>query len=416
MRSISEGLGFEITTTTLESADFGVADKQQATIKKTPEVERIVPEELEYAYIRHPITFNSINKATQAIMSAGWHLSCSDENVLEYFGEFLKKIGEVGENVTFEEILESIFQYQMIYGNAYLETVLNKYHTDIVDLVILDPKRIDYAKLSDGRIALDNFGKPIGYIQKWPYEVQTTGKGDLFPEDSEIALGSNEIFLLPERICHFKLYTYGDRFYGQGLIEAAYKSILYEMSIQKANINTAIQRGESPLVDYVGDQLHEPTPQQITNAVENMKDFSFSKYFAFPYWHKIEPINAKPNNTLTETIRILRENIGASLGMPMAFATGSGERTNRATLATQHLFLTFTLNDIVKKTLATLRKYVFQRICEYNKFEEVPEIIWGHIGVEEINEKASRLTNYSKVWDLMPESMKKYVTESERLK
>ena len=419
MVTISDGLGFEKLVTLAEAVPVDVPE--QKTIKQTPDVERISLEELELSYLRHPIIFNAINKSVQSIMSAGWELRAKDPDVLSYFKNFIDSVGKVGENVTFEEILESLFQYQMIYGNTYLETVLGKHTKDpnnIVDLVILDPKRMDYAKKSDSKIALDKFCKPVGYIQQWPFEVDPSNKGDVIPKDSDISLDNNQIFLLPERICLFKLYTFGDRFYSIGLAEAAYKSILYELAIKKAHYNSVEQKGEPPIIDYVGDQFHQPTPQQIQNSVETMKKFKYNRYFAFPYWHKVEPLNYKPNDMIIDSLKYLREDIASSVGMPLSFAIGSGEDTNRSTLATQHLFLASTLNNVVKKTLSTLRKNIFERISKFNKFDEVPEIVWNHIGVEEINDKAKRLTEYVKAGSLPPtdEGLTDYIKQSERLK
>lgn len=412
MKSISQGFGLEKTFTLSEVEPEA---EEQKTVKATPEIIRVPPEELEYAYIKHPIIFNAINKATQAIMSAGWELKCDDPQILEYFKSFLGNIGKVGENITFEEILESLFQYQLIYGNAFLETVLNKYRNNIVDLVVLDPKRIDYAKKGDGTIVLDKFGKPIGYTQKLPYVVSVTGKGDPIPQGSEVSLMENNIFLIPERICHFKLYTYGDRFYGQGLIEAAYSSIIYEMNIRKSMANSIEQKGIAPLVDYVGDPLHEPTPPQIQNALEKMRKFKSNRYFAFPYWHKITPIEAKPNDIIENFLKYLREDICASLGVPTAFSIGSGEATNRSTLETQQLLMTYTLNDIVKRTLAIIHKQIFKRICDYNGFQVVPRLVWGYIGIEELNQKHRRLVNYAKAGGIDLEKLKAYVNKSEKL-
>lgn len=418
MRSISQGLGFEKLITLAEALPVAEVPEPK-TLKETPIIERVDPEELEYAYVKHPIIFNSINKSTQSIMSAGWEIRANDPKVLDFFKKFVEDVGKVGEKVTFDEILESLFQYQMIYGRAFLETVLGKNTPDpnnIVDLVILDPKRMDYAKKSADKIALGKYEEPIGYTQTIPYDIDTTGLGDPIPEGSEISLLANQIFLLPKRITQFKLYTFGDRFYAQGLVEPAYKSIIYEMMIKKSHANSIRQRGSAPFVDYVGDTFHEPTPGQITGAVENLKRLKSNMYLAFPYWHNIKPLESRPNPLIPETLQYLREDIGASLGMPMAFATGSGEKTNRATLATQHLFLTFTLNDIVKRTISTLRKSVFRRICKYQKFKEVPEIVWGHIGVEEINEKADRITKYVKEGILSPEDVREFALRSERLK
>jgi hypothetical protein len=54
------------------------------------------------------MTFNGINKSTQAIMSAKYEIKCSDENVKNYFNNFIETIGKVGEDITFDELLYSI--------------------------------------------------------------------------------------------------------------------------------------------------------------------------------------------------------------------------------------------------------------------------------------------------------------------
>ena len=419
MRSISQGLGIEKVYTLANASPSSDKDPKQATMKETPKIVRVPRSELEYAYIKSPVVFNAINKLTQSIMSAGWELRSSDDEALKFFQDFLANIGTVGGDITFNEILENLFQYQMIYGGAYIETVLGA-HTDnpnnIVDLVLLDPKRMDYAKKEDQSIALDVYGNPVGYTQSVPYEVDASVHGDMIPEDASILLENNQIFLEPSRIVQFNLYTVGDRFYGFGLIEPSYTSILNELTIKRINADSVEQKADAPIIDYVGDSFHEPTPQQITNALENLKKMKSNRFLAFPHWHKVEPLNVKPSDAVKSTLTYLRQDMSASLGMPLAFATGSGEATNRATLATQHTFLTLTLNDIINKTLAILHKFVFKRLAEYNNFKDVPKIVWGNVGVEEINEKAERLKNYAREGLITPEEARDYILQSERLK
>lgn len=415
MKFIGEVLGVEKTITLAEAEPEEVP--AQVTYKSTPEEERISSEELERAYRKDSITKSAIFKATQAIMAAGWKLQCEDPKILEFFQNFIEKVGKVGERVTFDEILESIFKYQMIYGSAYLETVLGKYTNNlnnIVDLVILDPKRIDYAKDAKGTIVLDKYGMPIGYTQKLPYGVSTEGKGDPFPK--EISRGTNLIFLNPKRVCHFKFDTVGDRFYGIGLVEPAYTSILRKMNIELAQANSIFQRGTSPVIDYVGDEFHEPTPQQIDNATKKMVKLQHNRYMAFPKWHKLETIEMRDTGAVDRALAYLRENQTASLMTAMAIATGSGERTNRATLSTQLKFMEFALNGLVRKTLSTIRKYIFSRICIFHKFGEVPRIVWGNISVEEVNDKAKRIVDYVDKGIISPDDVKDFALESEGLK
>jgi hypothetical protein len=395
------------------------SDKTAPTTVQAPypqEVKRIASSDLELCYIFDPIIFNAINKNVQTIMAAGHRISCKDKKVEDYFvNEFIPNIGQVGEDITWNELLEVSFQNLMIYGRHYIETVLNVYRTDVLDLVSLDPKLMDYARDSMRRIVVDKYGKPIGYTQNLPYGVDITGKGDPVPEGSGVVLINRQIFILPERIAYFKLYTYGNRFDGLGLIEPAYQSIVRKQNIEEAQANSIYARGTYPIVDYVGNENHFPTPNMIKSASEKLSEMAHNRYFALPYWHKLEPIEVKQSEVVDNTMKWLRESASASLGMPMAFATGSGEATNRATLGTLQKFMEFSLKDIVGRVCAQMKQHVFRRICAYKGFKEIPDLIWGDIGAESVDDKAMRLQNYVKVGALDPKIVETFALESEKL-
>jgi len=390
---------------------------EQVGVKATPGIEDLPEDmyELERAYKKDPVAFNSINKAVQMIMAAGYEFRAENENTKNQFEEFFANIGNVGEDITFDELLEAIFRYEMIYGNAFVEIVFNKKMNRVVDLALFDPKRMDYAKSSEGKIALDKYGKPVGYTLKLPYGV--VGKSDPIPKEHEgkISLSNNMIFILPQRVCHFKLYTVGDRFYGIGMIEPAYKSIVRKMNIEEAQTNSIYSRGTYPVVAYVGDQMHEPTPQDIENVLQNLVKLKHDRYFAFQHWVKVEPLEVKQSDIVDQTLEYLRLNETASLGMPMAFATGAGEKTNRATLNNQQKFLEFTLNDIVKKTMSTFRKYILKRISFYNGFGDVPYLKWGKVGTEEVSEKSERIVKYVKNGIITEQEAKEIIKRLEEL-
>ena len=411
MGIISNLLGTGTISRELAVASVG----EPISIKVTPEVVRVDPQELEQAYVSDAIYFNSINKSTQMIMAAGYNL-IDDTN--DYFKNFMENIGGIGEDITFNELFEAIFKFQMIYGNAYVELVFDKKtQKKVVDLTLIDPKRVDFAMNGSNKIVTDEHGKPVGYTLKVPWGYDIIGKSDPIPKkyEGKVSLNSNQIFMLPHRICHFKLYTYGDRFYGLGLIEPSYKSALYKKNIEEAQANSIYQRGQYPVIAYVGDEQHEPTPQDIQTVLDNLIKLKHDRYMAFQYWTKVEPLEVKQSDITQNTLEYLRRNQTASLGMPEAFATGAGEKTNRATLTNQQKFLEFTLYDIVYKTLSTIRKYIFKRICFYNHITKVPNIKWGDIEAEELNDKASRINNYVKSGILNPEEVKSFVLKSEEL-
>jgi hypothetical protein len=58
---------------------------------------------------------------------------------------------------------------------------------------------------------------------------------------------------------------------------------------------------------------------------------------------------------------------------------------------------------------------VFKRICSYNNFKEIPDLIWGDIGAESLDDKATRLQNYVKVGALNPKVVETFALESEKL-
>ena len=394
------------------------SDKTVPTTVQAPypmEVKRVSAWDLETCYIFDPIIFNAVNKNVQTIMSAGYTIRCKNKKVEDYFKDLLDNIGKVGGDITFNELLEVTYQNLFIYGRHYMETVLNTFGTDIVDLVSLDPKLIDYARDSMRRICVDKYGKPMGFTQNLPYGVDITGKGDIVPDGSGIVLINRQIFILPERIAYLKLYTYGNRFDGLGLIEPAYKSIVRKQNIEEAHANSIYARGTYPLVDYVGNENHFPTPNMIKAASEKLSEMQHNRYFAVPYWHKIEPIEVKQSEVVDNAMKLFRENASASLGLPMAFATGSGEATNRATLGTLQKFMEFSLKDMVGRVCAQYKQQVFKRICAYNNFEDIPDLIWGDIGAESIDDKATRLQNYVKVGALNPKVVELFALESEKL-
>ena len=77
--------------------------------------------------------------------------------------------------------------------------------------------------------------------------------------------------------------------------------------------------------------------------------------------------------------------------------------------------MSHTLNDIVKKTCATIKKYIFKRMSEAEKFEENPKLAWGEVVTMGLDEKAKRLIEYTKAGIFTPEEIKDYAIESEKL-
>ena len=419
------GLSDELMIKTLASdKDDAKLDAAPVSIASgEPESIDVSDEELELSYRKEPQVFHSINLKVQMIMGAGRELrvdkDIEDGKVLNFFRDFLDNVGEIGGEETEEEILEKIFQNELMHGKHFIETVYNKKETRIVDLTTQDPKQFDYARNNRKAIVFDDIGKPIGFTQQLPPNIDTSGKGDLVPDN--VDLKNNQIFLLPHRIAFFKLYTYGDGLNPLGVIEPGYKSIVRKQNIEEAQTNSIYARGTFPIIDYVGTPERFPTPKMLANATRKLAQMQHNRYFAFPYWHRIEPLEVKQSDIVENTVKNLREEITASVGMPLAFSMGTGEATNRATLNNQQKMLEFSLNDVVKKTIATFRKQIFRRISRLMDFRDedgkliIPYYVWGDVGAEDKDAKAQRLTNYLKNGGITPEYVMPFVIKSEDL-
>ncbi len=412
---------YDIKELAAETTDSKASSGTTTTAAVGEGVPRVSKVELRDDYLGDSIVFNSVNKNTQTIVAAGYDLRCDgpdSKKVLDFFNRLLYvTLGDSGNDETWEEMLDGHFTKSQVYGDNYIEKVFNKRQTKIVDLVSLNSERMDYARDHRGNVLLDEKGNPIGYTQSLPTSVDTTGKGDT-PIPEGIKLIENMIYIKAGRIAHFKLYPFGDGFESFGTIEPAHDDIIYKKNIEKANANYIVQRGLNPIIDYVGSSERFPTPKMIDHATKKLSQMNYKRYFAFPYWHKVEALEFKSSEAVNDSLKTFRENISASLGIPLALGTGVGEATNRSTLVTQQKFLELTLTDIVKRTVSFFTRRIFREIAKLEGFKSVPYMVWGDLGAESKDAKAKRLADYanSKVGILPPKFALEYVIKSEDLR
>ena len=414
MGFFSNALGRRVVTLATGSS-MGSPISLNVGIKSTDRVKR---ELLESDYRFDPVTFNMINKQTQLILHAGFRFSAKRVSNQKFFDNFFENIGKVGEEITKEELAEYILQDMIMYGNSFVELIYDaRTDSKIVDLKTIPEKKMDYAKNAMGEVAVDEMGKPIGFVMTLPWGANTEGKGDKVPMRyvDKVTIDGNQIFFLPKRIAHFKLFTYGDRFYGIGLIEPGHSATFRKLKIEEARANEIYTRGTNTIIATVGNTVHEAGPQELSDALDQISKFRHDRFFSFPDWVKISTLPVQDNDAVDKTLDYMTTLQSASAGMPKAFATGSGEATNRATLNNQQRFLELSSEHIVKKFTAAFKRYVLKRISETNNISEVPDIVWGDVRAEEKNEKAERIRLYVKEGILDAEEAREYAITSEDL-
>jgi hypothetical protein len=405
MNTIAQALNVDTFTLAAVEASVGLGSTGKPETKKsTPMLQRVPLNELELVYIKDSTVFNSINKIRQTIMSAHHTLKCRDKKVLAYFEAFTQNLGNSGSDITWDELLSRIFLHQCIYGRSWIENIYNTRGNRIVDWDMVDPKTMDYAKNTNQKIVMDRFGKPIGYIQTIPYS-----EAIIFPNQSKapenVSLGTNDIFIEPKRIAQIKLYTVGDGFYGIGLIEPIYLNSIRKQNVEEA-LASAIWRHGFPIMwAQLGDLQHEPTPQQIQTMLEKLKDLTFKKEIATPYYYNLQILESKKATKLQEHLDYFQNQQVTGLGIPKPYATGIGEATNRATLNNMSDLFQLTLRDIITNTCDSIQKYMFRPVCQLEGFKEVPRIEWDMVGIDELDRKSKRILEYIKS-GLLPADMK----------
>jgi len=388
----------ELAIPTNPQADImGGAPKSIKTSEK--EYNRVEPEELELTYMINPIVFNSINKITQTIMSADHKISAKDKSVQSFFRNFTESLGTRGSEITWDDLLSQTFKNQCIFGKSFVENILNKAGDKIVDWDMLDVKRIEYAKDAEDNVVLDKHGNQVGYFQIFPDgtivpdAVINKSKSEA-PEG--VVVPDNAIYLSKKRVAQFKLYNVGDGFYPIGLVEPIYKVSLRKLNMEDALANAIYRHGFPIVYAKLGDDMHEPTPQQIINMNGKLKNINFRQEITTPYYYDLKILESQKAEKLKEHLDYFIEQEVSGLGIPEPYATGIGRDTNRSVLDNQSNLFRLTLRDIVEKTTTAIRLQLFAPLAKAMGFKEVPTIDWDIIGVDEQDKKAKRIIEYVK--------------------
>ena len=371
------------------------------TTKVTPTIQRVSLPSLELCYATDAITFNYINKPTQAIMSAGYYLEGKESSV-NFFEDFFDRIGSKGGDLEFHDLLEGFFKHQFIFGKAFCEKIPSARDPKrIVDLDLIDPKTIDYAKDQYHNIVLDQYGNSVGFVQTLPYSYSVSQS--IVPP-TNVLLEPQQKFVPPERIAQFKFYTMGDNFYPIGLIEPAYAEIIRKRNTSSA-WNNSINRNGFPRLEVIfGDENHEPTEEMIQRGLEKIRNLDSMSVFAHPYYIKTQMVEAKAPEKLQGFLEYHTSEAVAASGQPNSLITGAGQNTNKSILNSQIAFAKMGLSENVNKTMDSFYKQIIKPIAEYEKIEPV-RIVWNKLAMEELDAKASRLQNYVSAGLLTPDDV-----------
>jgi len=354
---------------------------------------RIPMVELELAYLKHPLTFNSINRNTQTIVSTNEILIHENPEVVKYFRNFLDNIGTQGSQTSWSQLKEMIFRFPMIYGKQFTELIYDASGTEILDLDSIDPKQMDYATDSNSSVVLNDYGNPVGYVQTVPFS-HVGGIKSKFETPPGVVLNGNQIYIPASHIAQFKFWVVGPGFYPIGLIEPSYLSIKTVLQLNKDYAERAHTILFPMRVATVGDENHEPSPEKIRNITEGLKSATAATEVGLPYHIKLNILESQNPDSMKNFLGYFNEDIIQSSGIPAPYATGQAVNANKATLEKLNQMYELGLKDFVERTCRAIENQIFRPIAKINGIPGYPKIRIGPIGVDERNEKHNRLLGY----------------------
>lgn len=416
-------LGVEEKETVTELVEAQVPDSFgegfSIASKFTPSRVRVDRNELELAYIHDPVIFGGINRVTQTIMSTPRELSGGKEKYRKFIEKFMRNIGNSGNNNTEEEFLSRLFFSECVFGPGFIQFIYNRRGNLIVDIGIVDAKTMDYAKDGSGNIVMDQYGRPIGYTQKFPLMETIPERLSKFrkvPEGSEVSLYDNEIFIPATRIAMTKLFTVGDEFYPLGIVESIYKRSVRKLNMEEALANTVYTMGFPIKKCEVGDEKHKPTPGELNNVLEKLKKLDYKTSIALPYWQKLDLLQPSRIESLDKQFGYFINMQASGMGVPLAYITGSGEGIDKNTAVFVDNLFTATVADIINRTIRDISKNIFKKILEVefsngNKtfkidLNDVPYYKFDIPGIGALDKQADRLRKLEKA-GVLPEDKSK---------
>jgi hypothetical protein len=414
MRTIEELLfQREDTLEKKEKEEANTESDDPAAKKFQSDIIRKNKNDLYQMYVSNPVCFNTVNKYVQIIM-AGDFKFVGEQASVDFFENFYDGIGEAGSETDQYDLLADTFRHQLIGGSAWQENIFNKAGNKIVDLDIVNPLSMDYAKTTSDKLVLDDLMNPVGYVQTLP----STESEDLvqkFQIPEGVTLKPNQLFIPPERITHFKLYKVGDGFDGLGIVEPIFQSSLRKLNSEKGFAESASRLGSPIITAEIGDSLHEPTPNQIKNTLDEISKVNQKSAFATPYTTKLRLLEPRKPEKLKEYLDYFQMVEITGMGMPAAFSTGAGESTNRSTLNRQEYLLKLSLKEIIRRTTRTIEQKQLKPIAKQYGLK-APKLVWGEISLEELDSKSKRLVAYAGAGLIKPSpAIEKIIRDLERL-
>jgi len=296
---------------------------------------------LEQIYRMDGLVFGLINKYARDVVSGGYTIIADDEESRTTVENWCRdrKRG-------FGKFLRTVIRDCLIYGFAIYELVPNRANTEVLKILRIDPKSIDY-KREGGEIVQDEYGYPLAF-------VQTTQKG-------------RQIELPRERVAFFSLFSLEEGRMGISPLEVLYKPILYKLNMEEAVGESVWRIGFPPIILKVGDEKHPPSEELVTKLEGDLRNLTSKSAFIFPYWINMEAMELGRPERVETYLNYFSNIIRECLGFPRI---ETEERGRDTTLIDYER----TIKALQTELAEQIEEQIFEKLAAVYQLKETPRI------------------------------------------
>jgi len=221
------------------------------------------------------ISFSLVNYLASKIAGQGYYFECEDEDIL-------KKLEKWGKRIGLRFKLEDLSRDAIIYGTSWSEILYNELMSDIMDLKILDPDKMDFLRDKDDQVIMDDNEEPLAIVQKHNTKERIWYK-DRIEEVSPGTRDKGNIIYkakkgddLRKHIAYFKLVKLGDSRLGISMLQPCYRSALIRTNLSDMVGESGFRGGG--IVAYLQGN---PTEEFKKNLSEDLKNITSKNVFVF---------------------------------------------------------------------------------------------------------------------------------------
>jgi len=322
-------------------------------------VTRTVPlDKLERLYRIDWLTWRQVNKYIEKIVGPGLILE-GNERIVKILNEWIDKVG-------FKFILEENVRDIFLAGNAWSELGYTPNGTDIIKVLIVNPKTIDYIrdKLTKYVEVDKKTGDFLGFKREKIYRfAEVEYRKDRIKVAGKVVWTPNkEDEDGRDRIVHLKLWGYGESYIGLTPLEPCYLNAIIRLNISKNTGEGAFRSGG--IIAYVGTEDRPASNKQIDQLGEDLKSVETETIFVFKHNVRIERFPSPEIGGREALLYYYVNTQCGGIGIPFGMIMEPGSRGYRGDMELKLMDFETSIKSIQERLAYQIREQYFKRVLK----------------------------------------------------